>query len=64
MTKKLPGRPATYPWKTMKVGEEFDFNTDNLRSAQSAAYAMGRDLRKVFQATKDRYGNISCKRIR
>lgn len=58
------GRPAKYPWRTMKVGDEFVMDTTLLTSARSAAYARGVDLGKTFQVRKSNSGVIRCKRIR
>lgn len=61
---RKPGRPPTYPWRTMKVGDTFKFNRPSLASARSAAYAKGADLGKAFQITKAVTGVVYCKRVR
>jgi hypothetical protein len=57
------GRPPKYPWRTMKVGEEFKFGTSSLRSAQQHGYMMGKELGKTFKVQM-RGRDVICKRTR
>lgn len=57
------GRPPLYPWRKMKVGDEFTFRRPSLRSARIAAYQMNTELGRTFQVRKTTSGVI-CRRIR
>lgn len=56
------GPKPIYPWRTMKVGDEFKMKV-LLSSARSMASQRGIDLRKAYQVRQTDRG-IVCKRTR
>lgn len=57
------GRPPKYPWRTMKVGEEFLFDQPSLRGARCAASQMNNEIGRTF-IVRQVPGGVICRRIR
>jgi len=52
-----------YPWRTMKVGDVFEFRNDNLLTCRSYASKMGAELGRKFKVEEGKQA-IRCRRIR
>lgn len=47
------GRPQTYPWETMGIGESFLHRSPNMRSVRRACWRAGMQYHKRYAARRE-----------